>query len=97
MHSFPGPNSVAIMDNCSIHHVQEVHELVQQLGIVLLYLTPYNPDRGIISYVKNYLWKHDELLQAVPNPTCIIKAVFNSITSDHLMSWISRADYNVAR
>ena len=27
MDSFPGPNSVAIMDNCSLHHGQEVKEL----------------------------------------------------------------------
>ena len=98
MHSFPGPNSVAIMDNCSIHHVQEVQELAKQLGIVLLYLPPYSPDYNPIeesfSYVKNYLWKHDELLQSVPNPTCIIKAAFNSITTDHLMSWVSHAGYN---
>ena len=78
MHPFPGPNSVAIMDNCSIHHVQEVKELAKQLGIVLLYLPPYSPDRNpieeLFSYVKNYLRKHDELLQAVPVPTCIINA-----------------------
>ena len=101
MHTFPGPNSVAIMDNCSIHHVQEVHELATQFGIVLLYLPPYSPDYNPIeesfSYVKNYLRKHDELLQSVPDPTCIIKAAFNSITSDHLMAWVSHAGYNVAR
>lgn len=98
MQSFPGPNSV---DNCSIHHVQEVHDLAQQLGIVLLYLPPYSPDYNPIeesfSYVKSYLRKHDELLQSIPNPTCIIKAAFNSITSDHLMSWVSHAGYNIAK
>lgn len=98
MHPFPGPHSVAIMDNCSIHHVQEVQELAKQLGIVLLYLPPYSPDYNPIeesfSYVKSYLRKHDEVLQAVPDPTCIIKAAFNSITSDHLMSWVSHAGYN---
>jgi transposase len=101
MHSFPGPNSVAIMDNCSIHHVQEVQDLAKQLGIILLYLPPYSPDYNPIeesfSYVKTYLWKHDELLQSIPDPTCIIKAAFNSITSDHLMSWASHAGYNVAK
>ena len=101
MQTFPGPNSVAIMDNCSIHHVQEVHDLAKQLGIVLLYLPPYSPDYNPIeesfSYVKSYLRKHDELLQSIPNPTCIIKAAFDSITSDHLMSWVSHAGYNVAK
>ena len=45
----------------------------------------------------NYLRKHDKLLQSVPDPTCIIIAAFNSITTDHLMSWVSHAGYNVAR
>ena len=67
MQPFPGPNSVAIMDNCSVHHVQEVKELAKQLGIVILYLPPYSPDYNPIeetfSYVKTYLRRHDELLQ----------------------------------
>ena len=99
MHPFPGPNSVAIMDNCSIHHVQEVKELAKQLGIVILYLPPYSPDYNPIeetfSYVKAYLRRHDELLQVVPDPTCIIKEAFNSISSQHLTSWAVHAGYYI--
>ena len=56
MQPFPGPNSVLLMDNCSIHHIQPVKELAKQLGIVLLYLPPYSPDcnplEEAFSYVK---------------------------------------------
>ena len=38
---FPGQNSIIIMDNCSIHHIQEVKDL---LGVLLMYLPPYSPD-----------------------------------------------------
>jgi len=39
------PNSIVIMDNCSIHHVQEVErDVIQQSGILPLLLPPHSPD-----------------------------------------------------
>lgn len=38
---FPSPK---IMDNCSIHHVNQVKQLLDAVGIVLMYLPPYSPD-----------------------------------------------------
>jgi len=39
------PRSVVIMDNASIHHVQEVSDLIEtQAGARLHYLPPYSPD-----------------------------------------------------
>ena len=38
------PKSVAIMDNCSIHHVQAVADLFTEAGILVLFLPPYSPD-----------------------------------------------------
>ena len=35
------PRSIAIMDNCSIHHVSEVLDLFHQAGILVLFLPPY--------------------------------------------------------
>jgi hypothetical protein len=97
---FPAPNSVLLMDNCSIHHIQPIKELAKQHGIVLLYLPPYSPDYNPIeeafSYIKNYLRKHDELMQVIPDPVVLIKAAFHSITSDHITSWVSHAGYTVA-
>ena len=64
------PHSIAIMDNCSVHHVQEVKQLFKDAGILLLFLPPYsldlNPIEETFSFVKSYLRKHDELLQAIP-------------------------------
>ena len=61
MNSFDGssPNSIIIMDNCKIHHVADVIELFQSVGILVLFLPPYSPDFNPIeetfSYVKYYL------------------------------------------
>ena len=38
------PRSVAVMDNCSIHHADSVKELFRQVGVLLIFLPPYSPD-----------------------------------------------------
>ena len=40
MHPFPGEMSILIVDNCSIHHVQEVKDLLEAAGILLIFLPP---------------------------------------------------------
>ena len=79
--------SIAVMDNLSVHHVQEITDLLQQAGILLLFLPPYSPDLNpmeeAFSYVKYYLRTHDELLQSLPDPAIVIQQAFSSITSEH--------------
>lgn len=99
MQPFDGrsPHSILVMDNCSIHHVAEVKDLLQEAGIVLLFLPPYSPDLNPIeeafSYVKNYLRKHDELLQVITDPTDVIQAALDSITPNHCKGWIDHSGY----
>ena len=38
------PHSVVILDNCSIHHVESIHEFFEASGVLLLFLPPYSPD-----------------------------------------------------
>ena len=56
------PMSITVMDNCSIHHTEDVAELFQN---VLMYLPPYSPDTNPIElafgYVKAYLKEHQDL------------------------------------
>ena len=55
------PNSTLMMDNCSVHHVHEVIDLLRQSGVLLLFLRPYSPDLNpaeeAFSYIKGYLIK----------------------------------------
>ena len=91
------PQSIIVMDNCSVHHVQEVKDLLWQAGIVVLFLPPYSPDLNPIeeafSYIKGYLRKHDELIQSLPSPLDIIKMAFDSISGEHCQAWISDSGY----
>ena len=38
------PNCVLILDNCSVHHVDEVHQAFRDSGVLYHYLPPYSPD-----------------------------------------------------
>ena len=97
MMSFPNPRSILILDNCAIHHVEEVKDLLAQSGIVAMFLPPYSPDLNPIeeafSYVKAYLRKHDDVLQVIRNQTDVIESAFESITEDHCNSWIINSGY----
>lgn len=99
MHSFDGtsPKSIVIMDNCSIHHVTEIQQLFDQVGILVVFLPPYSPEYNPIeetfSYVKYYLKQHDEFLQHISNLEAIVKAAFESITPAHCNAWIDHCGY----
>ena len=99
MHPFDGTStkSIAILDNCSIHHVSEVKKEFEDAGILLLFLPPYSPDLNPIeqafSYVKYYLKDHDDALQCTNNPTAIIQAAFDAINAELCRSWIENSGY----
>ena len=65
---FDGSNarSVLVLDNCSIHHVASIKDLLQTAGIVTMFLPPYSPDLNpaeeLFSY---YLKEHDELFFSI--------------------------------
>ena len=99
MNAFDGTSSksVVVMDNCSIHHVPEVIELLEDAGIIVLFLPPYSPDLNPIeetfSSIKYFLQDHDELMQATDNPISIIQSAFNYITKEQCTCWIDDCGY----
>lgn len=69
---YPGPRSILVLDNCSIHHAEAVRELVEDdAGCKLVYLPPYSPDFNPIeeafSAIKAFLHHHcyDQLLSVM--------------------------------
>ena len=38
------PNSIAILDNCSVHHVPGVVSMITEIGALVHFLPPYSPD-----------------------------------------------------
>ena len=89
--------SIAILDNCSVHHVSGVIEEFRKAGIMVLFLPPYSPDYMPIelcfSYIKYYLKCHDDLLQVVSSPKVIIKSAFESVSKEQCVNWIKKCCY----
>lgn len=86
------PRSVLLMDNCTIHHVAPALELLEDAGILTMFIPPYSPDfnpaEELFSYVKFYLNQHDDILQACSDPKPIIRAAFNSVEKEDCIGWI---------
>ena len=100
MNPFDGINSksIVVMDNCSVHHTQDVRDELQSAGVLVIYLPPYSPDYMPIelcfSFIKYYLKRHDDLLQSVSDPTPIISSAFQSVSTQQCINWITHCGYD---
>ena len=72
MNSYPGPNSVIILDNAKIHHNEDLIDYLQAFGIRVEFLPPYSPDLNPIelafSVLKNYLKKNHDFIESHNDP-----------------------------
>ncbi len=52
MNSFPNPNNVLVMDNCSIHKSLCIYEILAAYGVKFIFLPAYSPDfNPVIFYI----------------------------------------------
>lgn len=84
------PHSIVVLDNCSIHHIHEVTQVIHSVGALVIFLPPYSPDFNPIeeafSKVKTSLKSLS--LNQFDIETLVLLA-FQSITSNDCMGWIS--------
>ena len=100
MQPFPDKHSIIVMDNCLIHHVQEIlKDFIESMGILILFLPPYSPDYNpieeLFSYLKYYLKEHEDLIQALPTPVPVIEEALERVTSTKCNQWINDSGYDV--
>lgn len=103
MNPYPGPRSVLVMDNCPIHHAEEVEALVDERGMRLLYLPAYSPDLNPIeeafSCIKAYARRHRDIIRAEllgEHLDCVgilHDVVYNAITPDKIRGWYTHSGY----
>lgn len=97
MQPFPNDLSILIMDNCAIHHVEHIKDLLTSAGILLIYLPPYSPDfnpiEQVFSYIKYYLKNHDDVIQVANNFKDILSYAFDSVTSQQCNGYIENSGY----
>ena len=86
------PHSVVVMDNCSIHHVDETVRMIQEVGALVLFLPPYSPDYNPIeealSKVKLLLKSMDKEAEVCEDPESLVLSAFSFITPQDCQHWI---------
>ena len=91
-------NSVVIMDNASIHHVDGVVHLIEnQAGARLLFLPPYSPDLNpleeVFSQVKAIMKQNDQLFQVTTVPRALLTMAFGMVTDEQCKSYAADSGY----
>ena len=89
------PHSVVLLDNCSIHHVEGIVEMIHEVGALVHFLPPYSPDYNPIeeafSKVKSNLRAMDAEACVSEDLEDIVLAAFSFITPYDYQQWIHHA------
>ena len=89
------PNSVVVLDNCSIHHIVNIVKMIEELETLVLFLPPYSPDYNPIeeafSKVKSTLKLMDKEADVTDDLESIVLSAFSFITPRDCQQWINDA------
>ena len=84
-------NSIVILDNAAIHHVQGVIDMISEVGALVHFLPPYSPDYAPIeecfAKVKTVM-RRMELLGQNHDIETVLLSAFTSITKEDCQGWI---------
>lgn len=86
------PNSIVILDNCSVHHVPGITDTIEDVGALTHYLPPYSPDFNpielLFSKVKSLIRQMELELSATMDIESIVLAAFSAISAEDCEAWI---------
>jgi len=86
-------HSVIVMDNCSIHHIDEVDEVLKDAKVITHALPPYSPDYNPIelafSKVKYMIKAMETEMMVMDDIDTIILYAFAAITPNDCKNWIT--------
>ncbi len=89
------PGDIVVMDNLSSHKSDEVREIIETAGAILLFLPPYSPDFNPIeqafSKLKAHLRKAAE--RSIPALWDRIGAILDTFSAAECTNFFSRAGY----
>jgi len=92
------PVSVVIMDNCSIHHVDQVVDLIENTAHAkVIFLPPYSPDlmplEEVFSKVKSIIKKNGSLFHVCSAPRAFLAIAFSFVTSEDCIGYVHHSGY----
>ena len=90
-------HSVVVMDNCSVHHLERVTEMISSIGALIRFLPPYSPDLNpielVFSKVKSFWRANDLLVQSTSSPRTMVSMAFNTVTQQDTFGYIRHSGY----
>ena len=90
-------HSVVIMDNASIHHLDNVIRMISQAGALLRFLPPYSPElnpiENVFSKVKSFLKANDNVYLCTRSPTLLVTMAFCTITQNDCINYVKHSGY----
>lgn len=92
------PRSIVIMDNCSIHHIDPIIDLIEtNAQAKVLFLPPYSPDlmplEEVFSKVKSVLKMNDKIFQACSAPRAFLSMAFTFISTEDCIGYTRHSGY----
>ena len=84
------------MDNASIHHIDGIVEMVQDVGAMLMFILPYSPDFNPIEELfsklkKTIKWFESQLDADTMDRESIMHSPFCLITKEDCCGWIAHS------
>lgn len=99
LNPYPSWWSVVILDNCAIHHDEEICQIIEtECGARLVYLPPYSPDFNPIEQafhsVKSWLRRHEAQATSAEGRAWLIHQATDSVTEKMAIGWIQNCGYS---
>ena len=98
---FNGVNnhSIVIMDNCAVHHLERITQMIHSTGALLKFLPPYSPDLNpielVFSKVKAFIKANYVIAQSTSSPHLIVSLAFNTISQEDCTHYIQHSGYTL--
>jgi len=85
------PHSVVVLDNCSIHHIDEVVDMIHEVGALVHFLPPYSPDynpiESLFSKLKTEIKAIESECDSYADIETIVLTALSSITTQDCVNW----------
>ena len=99
---FDGENPrsiIVVLDNASIHNVDEVVDHITSTGALLRFLPPYSPDLNPIELafgkVKAFLKQNEKAYQSTSTPGALLATAFATVTQEDCLGYMRHSGYDV--